>query len=158
MSHFSKIQTQIKNQEAAIAALKALGYTDVEVHKVPVGLNNAYSAARRQKMKAHIVVRSVDHHYTGNTGTDFGLLRQKDGTYEIVTDTFFSNARSLANRLPSEYAKQTILMTARLEGDEYTVEEVYENGVFAGFKIVIEKAPQLLAGQTMNTSRLTVGY
>lgn len=153
MSHFSKIQTRIVNQAAAIAALEEMGYT-VEVHTKAVILDNNYATARRQKMKAHLV---VDRGQLG-WGTDFGLLRLNDGSFEIVTDTFFEQARSLANRLPAEYAKQTIIQQAQQLGDEYTIQELFENDVFAGYTVVIEKTPQLMAGQTLNTSRLTASY
>jgi len=153
MSHFSTIKTRIVNQAAAIAALEEMGYT-VEVHKRPVTLSNRYSAARQQKMKAHIVVSSAQL----GCGTDFGLLRQVDGSFEIVTDTFFEPARILAERLPSAYAKHTVIQQAQQLGDEWTVQEVFENGVFAGYTVVIEKAEQLLAGQTLNVSRLTSSY
>lgn len=149
MSHFSKVKTQMTDEGAILAALRELGYS-FQVHEKPVCLNNNFSGARRQGMKAHIVVSLP--------GTDFGLLKTKDG-YAVITDTYFMEALTLSQRLPMEYSKQVIIRQAALLGDEYTVAERVENGVLLGYQIAVEKAPELMAGQsTLTNSRLLVGY
>lgn len=147
MSHFTRIQTKMIDEQAAMAALEELGCT-IEVHKVAKQLNNDYSAARAQNMKAHIIVRQ--------SGTDFGLLRTEQGL-EIVTDPYFIEARSLAQKLPAAYAKQVVIRKAQELGDEFTVAERTENGVFAGYTIIVEKAVELLAGSSMVSSHLSIG-
>lgn len=153
MSHFSKIKTKMTNENAAIEALRELGYKPT-IHAKPVRLNNTYGGARRQKMKAHIVVSSDQL----GQGTDFGLLRHDDGSYEIVTDTYFSRAEDLVKKLPAVYAKQVVIQKAIELGDEYTVNERFEDGVFAGYTIVVDKVPDLLAGHSSVSSQLYSSY
>jgi peroxiredoxin family protein len=143
MSHFTQVKTKMTNERAIVAALEEMGY-EVEVHQTAKKLNSRYRAARQQKMKANIILRE--------TAVDFGLLLTEDGTYEVIGDMMYERIRTIANRLPMNYAKQVIIQQAQALGDEYTVVQT-----MTGYTITVDKTPQLAIGQSSITNQLFVG-
>ncbi|MBW4514537.1 MAG: DUF1257 domain-containing protein [Timaviella obliquedivisa GSE-PSE-MK23-08B] len=148
MSHFSQIKTKMTNERAIVAALEEMGYK-VEVHQTAKKLNSRYSAARRQKMKANIILRE--------TAVDFGLLKTEDGTYEVIGDMMYFQIQMIAQSLPMHYAKQVIIQQAEELGDEYVVVPNFVNSQLQGYTITVDKTPQLAIGQSSVTNQIFVG-
>lgn len=88
MSHFTKIKSQFKDQEALIAALtevpsqngKPWTLDQIEVHETPQRLVNAYDRAVHE---AEIVIRKQHT----KSYSDFGFARQTDGTFSTIIDS-----------------------------------------------------------------------
>ena len=83
MSHYSKIETQIVEQDALLKALKDFGYGMVEVHNEPTNLYG-YQGDRRNEV-AHIIVR---RRYISNLSNDIGFLRTQDGRYKAIVSEY----------------------------------------------------------------------
>lgn len=75
MSHFSRIHTQIVDQDALVSALTDLGYSPT-VQDVPVPLEGYRGDVREQR--AHVV---VPRKQVGWLSNDLGFERTDDGTY-----------------------------------------------------------------------------
>lgn len=83
MSHYCKIETQIVDQTALLAALKDFGYDKVEVHEEATHLYGYQGDVRPEK--AHIVVR---RHHISAVSNDIGFERNTDGRFEAIISEY----------------------------------------------------------------------
>lgn len=75
MSHFTIVRTQLVSKAHLLAALKALGFLQVEVHAAPQALHGWESGRT-----AEIILR---REHLG-TSADVGFARNASGTYDLV--------------------------------------------------------------------------
>ncbi|PSF30081.1 hypothetical protein C7H19_24050 [Aphanothece hegewaldii CCALA 016] len=79
MSHFTKVKTEFKDQNALITAIKNLKGWQVEVHETEQHLYG-YRGDRRQQV-AHLIVRREQINPASN---DLGFHRSEDGIYNAI--------------------------------------------------------------------------
>lgn len=120
MSHYSTVQTVFTDRTLLAEALKAVGYSTVEVHDQPTGLFGYQGDLRSQK--AHVVVR---RQLVGSGSNDLGFLQRPDGKFEAIISDFDRNRlnESWMNRLKVEYAKLTVSRFAKEQGFEVSQSE-----------------------------------
>ena len=97
MSFFRKQTTSINNQTTLIKTLKAMGYNPVE-HEEKVPVRGHGSETR----KAEVILRKEDM----GDGGDIGFTKDKDGNFEMVTDTYVMkkiNQADFIKKLNVEY-------------------------------------------------------
>ena len=87
MSHMTTIETEFRDEECLLKALKDLGVEDVQKHSTPHQLEGYMGDLREQK--AHLVVsrEQVNKHLSGGSSNDFGFLL-KDGKYQAVVSEY----------------------------------------------------------------------
>src|SRR4051794_35446282 len=96
MSHFTRIQTRITDQESLLEALADVGYDQVHVHETAVPLQGFRGDDRAQL--AHIV---IPRKQVGFLSNDIGFERLSDGTFQAWISEFDSRRhdRSWLDRL-----------------------------------------------------------
>jgi len=118
MSHFSEIKTKITHREHLLKALKNLGLK-VETAEMGVEVRGFMGNISQAEFKV-----LTDTHY------DIGFTRNAEGCYEISADWELMprvaniEQTEFTNLVKKEYAKTTILETAKAKGMEV---EVIEN-------------------------------
>ena len=109
MSHFSTIQTKIKNKPQLLEALELLQYNIQEDQELINPTNHQH-----EKVKVDVSI-----------GNDIGFRLNKDGVYELVADiqTWKDPVppRRFVEKVTQQYAKATILDTIQQEG--FTIAE-----------------------------------
>ena len=109
MSHFSTIQTKIKNKPQLLEALELLQYNVQEDQELINPTNHQH-----EKVKVDVSI-----------GNDIGFRLNKDGVYELVADiqTWKDPVppRRFVEKVTQQYAKATILDTIQQEG--FTIAE-----------------------------------
>lgn len=119
MSHFSTIQTELRDREALRAALGDLGFPAGEAEQPVRGF-------RGQVVSAELVVNRSE-------GGDFGFrLNPATGSYELVTDLDLWRQpvpveRFLA-QLTQRYALHTILSATAAEGFQVSEQSQHLDG------------------------------
>lgn len=119
MSHFSTIQTELRDREALRAALGDLGFSAGEAEQPVRGF-------RGQVVSAELVVNRSE-------GGDFGFrLNPATGSYELVTDLDLWRQpvpveRFLA-QLTQRYALHTILSATAAEGFQVSEQSQHLDG------------------------------
>lgn len=83
MSHFSRINTKIVDQDALVKALADVGYSRVRVHEQAVPLEGFLGDGREQR--AHVVVPRRE---VGRLSNDLGFERTVDGTFRAWISDF----------------------------------------------------------------------
>jgi hypothetical protein len=116
MSHFSEVKTKIKNKEFLIKALKQLG------HQVE---DNNETAVVRGFMGD---TQPADFKILTDTHYDIGFKKNTEGYYEVVADwdvlpKLGIEQEAFTNSVKKEYAKTTILETAKEKGLEVSMTE-----------------------------------
>lgn len=114
MSAYSERQTQYKDVELLVSALKACGITEVLVHKTPQRLEGYHGDLREQTADIIIPRRAVGH-----ASNDIGFKLQPDGTYKaIISDydraTHYNDA--WVNKLTDTYTEHGVLKCAKKKG------------------------------------------
>lgn len=116
MSHFSEVKTKIKNKEFLIKALKQLG------HQVE---DNNESATVRGFMGD---TQTADFKILTDTHYDIGFKKNAEGYYEVIADwdvlpKLGIEQENFTNSVKKEYAKTTIIETAKQKGLEVSMTE-----------------------------------
>ena len=116
MSHFSKVKTAFKDQSLLAQCLEEMGY------QVETG----------GTIRGYHGVQQVDLSVTGRDGYGVGFVRNGDGCYDLLADSWgvkgadkkiLDSLRRNYPRIQQEYARRTVREQAEREG--YTmVEEV----------------------------------
>jgi hypothetical protein len=110
MSNFRQQKTNINDQQSLTDALKTLGYTP-QVNKEKVSVRgHGY-----ETKKAEIILRKEDL----KNGGDIGFSKSKDGSFEIVTDTYVMrnfNLDEFTSKVKKQYAEEKIKATAKKHG------------------------------------------
>jgi hypothetical protein len=124
MSHFTRVRTTLRDATTLAAALRAVGYPQVEVHERPQRLKG-WGA---QTAQAEVIVRraSIPGHAIG----DFGFARQEDGTFAVVMDSMDSgrNGPGWLTSLTRAYGHAAALQYASEHGYDVVTDEVEGNG------------------------------
>lgn len=112
MSHFSRIKTKFRHEEALIACLHQLGYT-VETETAIKGYHGQHNV--------DIAVKTAK-------GYGVGFIRNADGTYDMVADWWgvsgaggkkiAAELQQQAETIQKEYAKKMVLEQTKKEGYE----------------------------------------
>ena len=118
MSHFTCIQTQIKNQDALLKALVDVGFKEVEVHETAQHLYGYQGDLRSQT--AEVIIR---RQYIGSASNDIGFKRQKDGQFEAIISEYDRHkySQEWLNSLSQRYGYHMLMETAPEQG--FTIEE-----------------------------------
>ena len=86
MSHYTTIESQIKDSQCLIESLQELMNLkpeQIEIHEEAQNLYDYTGTMRPQK--ANIIIR---RQYVGLASNDMGFVRQPNGTYDIIVDDF----------------------------------------------------------------------
>ena len=124
MSHFTRVRTVLRDVSVLAAALKEIGYPQVEVHERPQRLKGWGS----QTAQAEVIVRREN--IPGHAYGDFGFARQPDGTFAVVIDSMDSN-RNGSGWLPSltrAYGHAAALRYASEHGYDIVTDEAESDG------------------------------
>lgn len=128
MSHYVKIKTQIKNQEALIRALGRLGFgkSKIEVFNTKSALYGFKGDLRAEQ--AHVIIRKQ---YVGSSSNDIGFERGEDGLYVAHISEFDQGTGTYKNdhapygqvwqnKLKTYYGVELAKMTYEKMGIKYT--------------------------------------
>ena len=125
MSHFTRLQTKIKEVEPLVAALADVGYPTVEVHEEAVPLRGWLGDRRQQQ--AHVVVR---RRHVGRLSNDIGFERQADGTFQAWISDYdrHRHDQKWLRRLEARYAYHATRQTLARQGFSVVGEEQEADG------------------------------
>ena len=120
MSHFAAIKLEFKDENVLLAALTNLGLTPI-VHRTPTELVSRWG--NKESHCAHIVIPRDQL----KIGADIGFLRESDGNYSLVADSWELKGenRNFQQRLAAEYAAQ---MAVKVTGSSVKSREFLSNG------------------------------
>jgi hypothetical protein len=106
MSHFTTIKTEIRDENALVAALADVGYAEVERHPTAQHLYG-YQGDRRAQT-AEVIIRRK---YVGSASNDIGFKRQADGTFEAIISEFDRQKHSQhwVDQVAQRYAYHVVL-------------------------------------------------
>jgi hypothetical protein len=124
MSHFTRVRTTLRDAQVLAAALKAVGYPQVEVHDSPQQLRGW----GQQSAGAEVIVRR--EHITGHAYGDFGFVRGADGAFETVIDSMdrARNGPGWLPKLTQAYGHAAALKYAADHGYEVVTDENEQDG------------------------------
>jgi Protein of unknown function (DUF1257) len=123
MSHFTRIRTALRDGQTLAAALRSLGFTEVEVHDHKAALRGYYGT--EDANHAEIIVRKP--HAPGAVA-DIGFARCRDGTFEAVLDAMDR----------SRYGDEWMTRLARAYGHAAAVQYAADHG----YDIVADESEQ----------------
>ncbi|AFY84941.1 DUF1257 domain-containing protein [Oscillatoria acuminata] len=125
MSHFTSIQTEIRQIEYLTKALADMGFESVELHEFPVPLYGFEGDIRPES--AEVIVRRK---FISSRSNDLGFKRQFDGTFMAVISDYDSRqfSRDWIQKLTQRYAYHALIGTAPQQGFTVEEEEVLEDG------------------------------
>jgi Protein of unknown function (DUF1257) len=129
MSHFSSVQTAIKDKECLVSALKELGLNAV-VHQNNQPIQGYYGDSQGYSAEIVIPARTI------NTRSDVGFRRIESGEYQLVQDLYETrNHRQFGQRFVEEkvmpiYGSHLVRKIARSQyGENVEITETKaENG------------------------------
>jgi len=115
MSHFTRVQTKLRNIETVKRAVEDLGYDVVEGGKVR-GYGN-------DRANADLVIRLKG-------GYDVGFTQNKDGEVMMVADLWGLkiDRTSFLGQITQRYAYHTVVEQAASQGFQLSAEEVQQDG------------------------------
>ena len=113
MSAYAELQTQYKDKDCLIAALKEMGYDTVEDHEKAQNLYGYHGDMRNEK--ANIIVR---RQYVGSAANDLGFVKKDDGTYGAIVSQYDSNKHNATwfTGLKKHYTEKVTMKTAAKRG------------------------------------------
>jgi hypothetical protein len=133
MSHFSTIESAIRDREVLLGALASLGLT-AESHEEPQAFTDWYGSTDQ---KAEVIVRGS----TINTKADIGFARNADEAFTIWADKYDWDRSTLPGKhdfldtLQQEYSTEMTRRIARARGmrvEETTLEDGTRRLVLTG--------------------------
>lgn len=119
MSHYTEVQTRIRDQACLIAALQALGFQNVEVSDTPIQLKGYRGDTRTQKANIRIKGSAWGRdNEVGGASNDLGWEKMQDGTFRFHVSDYDSHkyGREWQNKLTKTYAEEVIRKTVRPTG------------------------------------------
>jgi hypothetical protein len=124
MSHFTRVRTTLRDPQMLAAALKAVGYPQVEVHDRPQQLHGWGG----RTASADVIVRR--EHIGGHVIGDFGFARGSDGVFEVIMDNMdrARNGSGWLPRLTQAYGHAAALKYAGEHGYDVVTDEVEQDG------------------------------
>jgi hypothetical protein len=108
MSHYVECQTEFRDVQALVAALKACGFEahQIELHPEAVPLYGYKGDVRPQQ--AHLVIH---REHVGTAANDVGWEKQPNGTYRAWISEYDARHRfnlQLQNKIRQEYAYHAV--------------------------------------------------
>jgi hypothetical protein len=125
MSHYTRLRTELRDPDLLAAALRRVGYPDVEVHETPQALYGYQGDVRAER--AEVVVR---REHVGRASNDIGFARQADGSF-IAIISEYDRARhdeSWLASLGQAYGHTAALRYAETHGFDVLTDEVEQDG------------------------------
>ena len=125
MSAYVTCKTEYRDQESLVAALKDIGYAEIEVHAQPMALYGYQNDKRPEA--ANVIVRRK---FVGHMANDLGFVRSENGSYSAIISEYdqrstFTEAKQ--GQLKARYAYRQVVKTAKARG--YTIaSESKQNG------------------------------
>jgi hypothetical protein len=125
MSHFTRVRTTLRDLDALVAALNAVGFRDVEVHDRPQALHGFQGDSRPER--AEVIIR---RRYISRLSNDIGFGRQPDGSFEAIVSEFDRRRYGEAwlSELTRSYSYAATLRYAESHGFEVATDEVQQDG------------------------------
>lgn len=125
MSHFTSIQTQIKDADSLVKALADVGFQQVEMHSTAQPLYG-YEGDRRADT-AEVIIRRQQ---IGRLSNDIGFKRQSDGTFQAIISDYDRRRHSQdwLNQVTQRYGYHHLMATAPAEGFAIEQEDVLADG------------------------------
>lgn len=125
MSHFTRVRTTLTEAGTLAAALKELGFAEVEVHDTPQTLYGYRGDARPET--AEVIVR---RRLVGAASNDLGFARQADGGFEAIISQYDRGKYGEAwmKRLLGTYGYLTAVDFAEQHGFEIATDEIEADG------------------------------
>ncbi len=120
MSHFTKVRTTITDQERLVAALRDLGFAEVESHAEPTHLYGFLGDRRPEK--AEVAVRRK---HLGRLSNDLGFHRTADGTFEAIISDYDRSTYDgrWLRKVAQRYGRLTAIAYAESNGFDIASEE-----------------------------------
>jgi Protein of unknown function (DUF1257) len=138
MSHYTKIATCFKVEKYLLAALKDVGFGDVEVHAIPQNLYGYQGDMRADK--AEIIIRRK---YISSSSNDIGFMKNADGVYEANISEFDRTNKDLkydeawVAKVAKRYAYHAT--TELLQGQGFEVQEEIEDSRTGTLKLTLKR-------------------
>jgi hypothetical protein len=136
MSKYKRIQTQLKDRDALLAAIDAVGVPcEVAEEGGPLSLYDWHGFRRPEK--ADVVIRRKD---IGGASNDLGFVWDAEtGAYEVIISAFddhkgVGHGLHVLNQVRQRYALDAV--TALAEQNGYMVEPVQSEGEVVRMKLV----------------------
>ncbi len=125
MSHFTTLSTQLTDVDALCAALREVGYSEVEMHDQPQPLFG-YQGDRRPE-RAHVIIR---RQHVGSASNDLGFVRQDDGRFLAVISDYDRHRHDQAwlGRVTARHAYHVTAKTLAAQGFDLTSETTEQDG------------------------------
>ncbi len=127
MSHFSRIQTKIKNMDHLVSALKTLGYNFV------LGKNKC-SGYRGQTTEVDLLIKLPNNSYNigfVNNGNNIELVADWYGIRDINSNSLINSLNNeivnIENKIKQQYAYEATIKSFESKGFDI-IEEKNENG------------------------------
>lgn len=124
MSHFTRVRTTLRDANMLAAALREVGYPEVEVHE----RLTRFTVWGRQTALAEVIVRQPN--IPGKAVGDFGFARRPDGTFDMVMDNMDRgrNGPDWLASLTRAYGHAAALKYASEHGYEVVTDEAERDG------------------------------
>ncbi|ADD44913.1 DUF1257 domain-containing protein [Stackebrandtia nassauensis] len=125
MSHFTRVRTTLTDTATLAAALRELGFAEVEVHDTAQALHGHRGDVRPET--AEVIVR---RQHLGIASNDLGFARREDGSYEAIVSEFDRRKYGEAwmKKLLSTYGYLTAVAFAEQHGFAIATDEVETEG------------------------------
>ena len=131
MSHYTVVQTEIREVPALLSALRAMGYAHVEFHEEPQPLYG-YQGDQRPET-AEVIIR---RQHVGTAANDIGFKRQPSGEFEAIISEYDRGRHCPASwlqKLAYEYGYSLIRdqMRQEVEDGRIVEQETLPDGTLA---------------------------
>lgn len=133
MSHFTRVQTQIRELDCLLEALRLMGYDKVETGK-DLHLQG-YHGDDRSKLRKNdpnyappcqVVIRRK---YVSSSANDIGFFKKPDGTYELYLSEYDrDNMPHWAERLTQLYGLAVVIKYSTMKGYKPIHQEKQKDG------------------------------
>jgi Protein of unknown function (DUF1257) len=125
MSHFTRVRTKLRDTDALVAALKAVGLKQVEVHDQPQSLHGYQGDTRPER--AEVIVKRK---HIGTFSNDIGFARRPDGSFEAIISDYDRRKydQSWLTELARNYSYAATQKYAETHGYEITTDELQKDG------------------------------
>ena len=125
MSHFTILKTRLVDADMLIRALNDLGFSQVEIHRVPQGLYGYQGDLRPEK--AEII---ISRQFISPSSNDIGFRMTSDGTFEAIISEFDLDiySQDWLNRLTQRYAYHVARSRLEAQGFDLVSEETHPDG------------------------------
>jgi len=126
MSHYTLIQTEIREVPILLCALAEMGFSQVEHHEEPQHLYG-YQDDRREET-AEVIIR---REFVGSASNDVGFKRRESGAFEAIVSEYDRQNRcdqSWLQELNHRYSYNLIQDQVREQDLVVEEEQVLDNG------------------------------